>query len=131
MEEEKAKDRIIEEENLEFSNYLGPGNALEGSLNFNGRILFDESYVNGKIKTSDKEGEVYISAGTQVVGDVKSKAVILGGAMEGKIEAKKIKVLDGSSFSGQITTNRGLMVESGAKLSARIKMSKKKDKHST
>lgn len=126
MEEKETKGRIIEGENLEISNYLGPGNVLEGSLVFNGRILFDESYVNGKIKTSDKEGEVYISLGSQIVGDVKSKAVILGGAMEGKIEAKRVKVLDGASFSGQITTNRGLMVEDGAKLSARIKMQKKK-----
>ncbi len=134
MEEIKPKDWVIEGENLEdleFSNYFGPGNALEGTLNFNGRILLDESFVNGKIKTSDKDGEVYMSPGTEVIGDVKSKAVVLGGTMEGKIEAKKVKVLNGASFSGQITTNRGLTVESGAKISALIKMLKKKDKHST
>ena len=134
MEEIKLKDWIIDGEDLEdleFSNYFGPGNTLEGKLDFNGRIILDESFVNGKIKSSGKEGEVYVSPGTEIIGDVKSKGVVLGGTMEGKIEAKKVKVLDGASFSGQITTNKGLTVESGAKLSARIKMPKNKGKHST
>lgn len=133
MEEIKFKDWVIDGEDLEdleFSNYFGPGNTLEGKLDFKGRIFIDESTVYGKIKSSGGEGEIYLSPETKVLADLKSKVVVLGGAMEGKIEANKVKVVSEASFSGSIMTNRGLTVENGAKISARITMKKRKGKDS-
>ena len=119
-------DRIKREEEVQTDedlvNYLGPGNILEGKFNFRGGSIIIGTTINGKLNSENSDGELFIGPNSKVTGDIRAENIVLGGEMEGKIYSGKVKVIDGGVFSGDIWTNRGLTIESGAKISARIKM---------
>jgi cytoskeletal protein CcmA (bactofilin family) len=129
MEHQKEDEKELPEnpfESTEFVNYLGPGNVVEGKFSFKGRTLLKGSTVSGKITASDNETEIYVGPETHIRGDLKGNRVVFGGVMDGTIDAPRLVIARDGVFSGDISTDRGLSVEEGARLSAQISMKTKK-----
>jgi len=112
----------------QISNYFGPGNALDGKLLINGEAYFEGSECSGKITAVTEDGALFFGAGTKIQCDVRAHQVVLGGTMEGKIEAERVRITEDGDFSGNIITRRGLTIDDGARLNAKISMKKKRDK---
>jgi cytoskeletal protein CcmA (bactofilin family) len=109
-----------------YVNYIGPDNVLEGTFIFNGKTFLERAIVTGTVKTKKPTDKISIASGTQVTANVKGAEVTVAGSMDGEIDADKVTITDGALFTGVITTPRGLTVETGARLSAKMKMKKKR-----
>lgn len=107
-------------------NYLGPGNVIDGKIVLKGRTIVEGSVIKGKIFSTAKDSELVIGPGSEISGEIKSESIVLNGAMEGKISSRRIVIQKNGVLVGEITTNRGLEVEVGAKMSATVRMKKKK-----
>jgi cytoskeletal protein CcmA (bactofilin family) len=111
---------------IEFHNYLGPGNIIEGTVSFVGKTLLSGSSVLGNITGRGHETEIYVGPDTKIEGDIRGDRVIFGGLMNGTIDSGSLWVIKEGVVMGEITTDRGLSVEQGAKISAQITMKKKR-----
>jgi cytoskeletal protein CcmA (bactofilin family) len=111
---------------IEFQNYIGPGNVIDGKCSFKGTTLLAGSEMLGRIAASDNETEIYVGPKTKITGDIKGNRVVFGGVMDGTIDSPRLHIIKEGIFSGDIATDRGLSVEEGARLCARIKMRRKK-----
>jgi cytoskeletal protein CcmA (bactofilin family) len=110
---------------IEFHNYLGPGNILEGTVSFVGKTLLAGSSLSGNITGRGQEAEIYVGPDTKVEGDIRGGHVVFGGSMNGTIDSPRLSITREGIVSGEITSNRGLSIEQGARISARITMQKK------
>ncbi len=126
----KKKDKYeteeAEEHVEELINYLGPGNHIDGKIVLQGRTIVQGSLIKGKIYSTAKNSELVVGAGSEITGEIKSESIVLNGTMEGKISSRKVLIQENGVFVGEVVTNRGLEVEPGAKLSAKIRMKKRK-----
>jgi cytoskeletal protein CcmA (bactofilin family) len=111
---------------IEFHNYLGPGNILEGTVSFVGKTLLSGSSVSGNIAGRGQEAEIYVGPDTKVEGDIRGDRVVFAGSMNGTIDSPRLSITKDGIVSGEITSNRGLSIEQGARISARITMQKKR-----
>jgi cytoskeletal protein CcmA (bactofilin family) len=111
---------------IEFHNYLGPGNIVEGTVSFVGKTLLAGSAVLGNITGRGQETEIYVGPDTKIEGDIRGDRVVFGGLMNGTIDSPRLAVIKEGVVLGEITTDRGLSVERGARISARITMKKKR-----
>ncbi len=109
---------------LEFHNYLGPGNVLEGKISFEGRTLLFGSSVSGDILGLGTDAEIYVGPNTRIEGDVRGDHVVFGGVINGTIHSPRLAIIKEGVVKGEITTTRRLSIERGAKVSARITMKK-------
>jgi cytoskeletal protein CcmA (bactofilin family) len=128
MDEQKTADRAFGDGffgDIEFSNYLGPGNIIEGTVSFVGKTLLSGSSVSGNITGRGRETEIYVGPDTRIEGDIRGDRVIFGGLMNGTIDSPSLSVIKEGVVMGEITTDRGLSVEQGARISAQITMKKK------
>ncbi len=110
---------------IEFNNYLGPGNMLEGTVTFTGKTLLAGSSVTGHITGNGREAEIYVGPETKIEGDIRGDRVFFDGIITGTIDSPKLSIGKEAIVSGEITSDRGLSVEPGAKVSAQITMRKK------
>jgi len=112
----------------ELTSYIGPGNDLNGTLTFAGKTVIMGSTLKGTITATDDTGQLYFGPESEVDGDIEGTNVIMAGKMRGKIESPRVTLAATARFSGDIYTKKGLTVETGAKMSAKIKMKGKKKK---
>ena len=129
MNEAKPGDRAFGDGffgDIEFHNYLGPGNVLEGTVCFVGKTLLSGSSVSGNITGRGQEAEIYVGPETKIDGDIRGDRIVFGGLMNGTIDSPKLSILKEGVVSGEIASDRGLSVEQGARISARITMLKKR-----
>lgn len=116
----------VEEHAEELINYLGPGNSIDGKIVLKGRTIVEGSFIKGEIYSTAKNSELVIGPGSEINGNIKSESIVLNGTMEGKISSRRVLIQENGVFVGEVTTNRGLEVEPGAKLSAKIWMKRRK-----
>jgi cytoskeletal protein CcmA (bactofilin family) len=111
---------------IEFNNYLGPGNMLEGTVTFTGKTLLAGSSVSGNITGIGREAEIYVGPETKIEGDIRGDRVVFAGFINGTIDSLKLSIAKEGIVSGEIVCNRGLSIDPGAKVSARIEMRRKR-----
>lgn len=100
-------------------NLLGKGAFFNGELKVNGSIRIDGEF-EGKMEVSES---VILGKTGKVKGTIISKDVVVGGNMEGNINAsERIELQAGSHLAGDITC-RGLVVEDGVFFDGNCKMS--------
>lgn len=100
-------------------NLLGNGAFFNGELRVNGSLRIDGEF-EGKMEISDS---VIIGKTGKVKGTVLSKDAVIGGNMEGNINASdRIELQSGSHLAGDIVC-RGLVVEDGVFFEGNCKMS--------
>ena len=129
MEEHKTEEPLLGDGffgNIDFQNYLGPGNIIEGTFSFVGKTLISGSSVTGNITGKGRETEIYVGPNTRVEGDIKGERVVFGGTMNGTIDSPSLSIKKEGVIAGRIATDRRLTVEQGAKISARITMKKRR-----
>lgn len=129
MDEQKTEDRSFGDGffgDIEFLNYLGPGNIIEGKVTFVGRTLLSGSSVMGDITGKGRETEIYVSPSTKIEGDIRGERVVFGGMINGTIDSESLSIIKEGVVAGRIATNRGLSVEQGARVSAVITMKKRR-----
>jgi cytoskeletal protein CcmA (bactofilin family) len=96
---------------------LGQGCSFKGILTFHGTVLIDGT-VEGEVHTDDI---ILIGQQGSVLGDVKGGEVVIGGRMEGTVNAKKVYLKSGGSMKGTLVT-AALEVEDGAWFDGESKM---------
>jgi cytoskeletal protein CcmA (bactofilin family) len=111
---------------VEFQNYLGPGNVLEGTVFFEGRTLLSGSSVSGDVTGRGAGAEIYVGPDTTIEGDIRGDHVVFGGVMNGTIDSPRLAIIKEGVVKGEIATDRGLSIEQGARVSARIVMKKRR-----
>jgi cytoskeletal protein CcmA (bactofilin family) len=111
---------------IEFQNYLGPGNVIEGTFLFVGKTLISGSSVTGNITGKGRDTEIYVGPNTRVEGDIRGDRVVFGGTMNGTIDSPSLSIRKEGVIAGRIATDRRLSVEQGAKISAQITMKKRR-----
>jgi cytoskeletal protein CcmA (bactofilin family) len=111
---------------IEFHNYVGPGNIIEGKVSFVGRTLLSGSEVLGNITGRGQETEIYVGPNTKIDGDIRGDRVVFGGLIKGTIDSPSLSIIKEGVVAGEIATDRGLSVEQGARISAQISMKKKR-----
>jgi cytoskeletal protein CcmA (bactofilin family) len=129
MDEHKIEDMTLGDGffgDIEFHNYLGPGNIIEGKVSFVGRTLLSGSSVMGNITGHGREAEIYVGPNTKIEGDIRGDRVVFGGLMNGTIDSPSLSIIKEGVVAGEIATDRGLSVEQGARISAQITMKKKR-----
>ncbi len=128
MENKQNQNGDFSEQKVEQITYIGPGNSFEGKLVLTNRTIIDGAFIKGKINSTATDSELVIGAGSKIVGDIKAESIILIGTMQGKIISKKVSIKEKGVFTGEIETDRGLQVDTGAKIFAKIKMKKRTKK---
>jgi cytoskeletal protein CcmA (bactofilin family) len=100
-------------------NLLGRGAFFNGELKVTGSIRIDGEF-DGKMEVSES---VIIGKTGKVKGTVISKDAVIGGNMEGNVDAsERIELQAGSHLAGDIRC-RGLVVEDGVFFDGNCKMS--------
>jgi len=100
-------------------NLLGKGAFFNGELKVTGSIRIDGEF-EGKMEVSES---VIIGKTGRIKGTVISKDAVIGGNLEGNVDAsERIELQSGSHLAGDITC-RGLVVEDGVFFEGNCKMS--------
>jgi cytoskeletal protein CcmA (bactofilin family) len=103
-------------ENIE--TILGPGAILEGNIKTDKVVR-----VDGKILGNIEASGVLIGAEAQVVGDINTEIVIIGGKVKANINAKEsVEILSTAVVAGDIKTNM-LTIAEGAQFDGKSSMS--------
>jgi len=101
---------------------LASGMRVVGEIVSNG-VVKVEGTVEGSVQT---EGQVLVSPGGLVAGDIRTREAIIGGQVRGGIFAEeRVEVQSGSSIHGDISTPR-LVIHEGGDVNGQIKMGKSK-----
>jgi cytoskeletal protein CcmA (bactofilin family) len=101
---------------------LASGMRVVGEIVSNG-VVKVEGTVEGSVQT---EGQVLVSPGGLVAGDIRTREAIIGGQVRGGIFAEeRVEVQSGSSINGDISTPR-LVIHEGGDVNGQIKMGKGK-----
>ncbi len=116
------------DQKVELITYIGPGNSIEGKVVFADRTIVEGAVIKGKIDSTATDSELVIGKGSEIIGDIKAESIILNGTMQGKVISRKISIQEEGVFTGEIETDRGLNVNTGAKIFAKIKMKKRTKK---
>ena len=89
---------------------IGRGTKIEGTMTVEGATRID-GIVSGKLESNDV---VTIGPGGEVKASVKAKSIIVGGKVEGNLEAtEKIELQSKSELQGDLVS-KSLLVEHGA-----------------
>jgi cytoskeletal protein CcmA (bactofilin family) len=98
---------------------LGQGCSFKGTLTFHGTVLIDGT-VEGEVSTDDV---ILIGQQGSVIGDVRGGEVVIGGRLEGTVNAKKVYLKSGGTMKGTLVT-AALEVEDGAWFDGESRMQK-------
>lgn len=90
-------------DDISINTIIGKGSSITGNLRINGFVRLDGD-INGNLET---DGNIIIGDGARIKGDVKAKAVIVGGIVVGNILAQEsIKLLSDSAVLGDIISRK-------------------------
>jgi cytoskeletal protein CcmA (bactofilin family) len=97
---------------------LGPGDSLEGKLNYAGHINV-QGRAEGELRVS---GNVDVAAGATVKALIEGANVTVRGEVEGTLTARdKLTLGKNARLSGDVTVKR-LQIEDGASLNGHVRM---------
>jgi len=103
---------------------IGNNTIIKGEIDSTGTVRID-GRVEGKIKT---DGDVIIGGDGEVKADIFSKNVVIGGKVEGNIEAKdRLEVSSTGKLVGNIRAN-SLKIDEGAVFIGKSEMLKEEVK---
>ena len=90
-------------DDISINTIIGKGSSITGNLRINGFVRLDGD-INGNLET---DGNIIIGDGARIKGDVKAKAVIVGGIVVGNILAQEsIKLLSNSAVLGDVISRK-------------------------
>jgi cytoskeletal protein CcmA (bactofilin family) len=97
---------------------LGPGDSLEGKLNYNGHISV-QGHAEGEFRIS---GNIDVASGATVKALLEGANVTVRGDVEGTLTARdKLTLGKSAKLSGDVTVKR-LQIEDGASLNGHVRM---------
>ncbi len=98
---------------------VGADLRIEGDLHAGGAVRIDGTVV-GRVQA---EGQVLVTGGGVVEGDIHTHEAILGGEVRGSVVAERVELTATSVIQGNITTTR-LLVHEGATICGHIRVAK-------
>lgn len=97
---------------------IAPGMKVVGETETTGVLKIDGT-IEGIVRA---DGQVLISKGGLVIGDIFTKEAVIGGEVRGNIHAdQRVEVQPGSRIEGDVTTP-SLVVQDGGELNGRLHM---------
>jgi cytoskeletal protein CcmA (bactofilin family) len=97
---------------------IGPRATFDGRLRCDGSVRVDGTMEGGSIETL---GNVLITAGARVMGDIKAKTVSVAGGYKGTITADRVELLEGGRLWGTINV-RTFLLDEGAHFDGQLVM---------
>ncbi len=105
--------------NKKLESIVGKNSDISGELNVSGTLRVD-GMVRGKLNAEC----VIVSESAMVKGDIKARAIIVGGKVEGNLFGEEmIEIKSKGTVLGEIFTNKFFVIEGGT-LNGRVKMGK-------
>jgi cytoskeletal protein CcmA (bactofilin family) len=105
--------------NKKLESIIGKNSDINGELNVSGTLRV-EGMVHGKVNAEC----VIVSESAMVKGDIKARAIIVGGKVEGNLFGEEIiEIKSKGTVLGEIFTNKFFVIEGGI-LNGRVQMQK-------
>ena len=105
--------------NKKLESIVGKNSDISGELNVSGTLRID-GMVRGKLNAEC----VIVSESAMVKGDIKARAIIVGGKVEGNLIGEEIiEIKSKGVVLGEIFTNKFFVIEGGT-LNGRVQMRK-------
>ena len=105
--------------NKKLESIIGKNSDINGELNVSGTLRVD-GMVHGKVNAEC----VIVSESAMVKGDIKARAIIVGGKVEGNLFGEEIiEIKSKGTVLGEIFTNKFFVIEGGI-LNGRVQMQK-------
>jgi cytoskeletal protein CcmA (bactofilin family) len=95
---------------VSFDAQLSPTASFCGRLVCDGSVRLEGLYEGGSIETL---GNVIITSTARVIADIKAHTVSVAGAVEGRIEAQRVELLDGGKVWGEVHVDEFLLDDGG------------------
>ena len=90
-------------DDISINTIIGKGSSITGNLRINGFVRLDGD-IDGNLET---DGNIIIGDSARIKGDVKAKAVIVGGIIKGNVKAaESVKVLAEAAVIGDIISRK-------------------------
>jgi cytoskeletal protein CcmA (bactofilin family) len=90
-------------DDISINTIIGKGSSITGNLKINGFVRLDGD-IDGNLET---DGNIIIGDSARIKGDVKAKAVIVGGIVVGNVFAQEsIKILSNSAVLGDVISRK-------------------------
>ena len=90
-------------DDISINTIIGKGSSITGNLRINGFVRLDGD-IDGNLET---DGNIIIGDTARIKGDVKAKAVIVGGIVVGNIIAQEsVKLLSNSAVLGDVISRK-------------------------
>ena len=90
-------------DDISINTIIGKGSSITGNLRINGFVRLDGD-IDGNLET---DGNIIIGDSARIRGDVKAKAVIVGGIVVGNILAQEsAKLLSNSAVLGDVISRK-------------------------
>ena len=90
-------------DDISINTIIGKGSSITGNLRINGFVRLDGD-IDGNLET---DGNIIIGDTARIKGDVKAKAVIVGGIVVGNILAQEsVKLLSNSAVLGDVISRK-------------------------
>ena len=90
-------------DDISINTIIGKGSSITGNLKINGFVRLDGD-IDGNLET---DGNIIIGDSARIKGDVKAKAVIVGGIVVGNILAQEsAKLLSNSAVLGDVISRK-------------------------
>ena len=90
-------------DDISINTIIGKGSSITGNLRINGFVRLDGD-IDGNLET---DGNIIIGDSARIKGDVKAKAVIVGGIVVGNILAQEsVKMLSNSAVLGDVISRK-------------------------
>ena len=90
-------------DDISINTIIGKGSSITGNLRINGFVRLDGD-IDGNLET---DGNIIIGDTARIKGDVKAKAVIVGGIVAGNIIAQEsVKLLSNSAVLGDVISRK-------------------------
>ena len=105
--------------NKKLESIIGKNSDINGELNVCGTLRVD-GMVHGKVNAEC----VIVSESAMIKGDIKARAIIVGGKVEGNLFGEEIiEIKSKGTVLGEIFTNKFFVIEGGI-LNGRVQMQK-------
>jgi cytoskeletal protein CcmA (bactofilin family) len=105
--------------NKKLESIIGKNSDISGELNVSGTLRID-GMVRGKVNAEC----VIVSESAMIKGDIKARAIIVGGRVEGNLIGEEmIEIKPKGAVLGEIFTNKFFVIEGGT-FNGRVQMRK-------
>jgi len=110
---------MFEKETDKLESFLGKNSLFKGDLNVQGTLRID-----GRIEGQLEADHLILSESAVVKGEVKAKRLIVGGTVDGSIDAQElVEIKSKGKVLGDIFTRR-LAISEGGEVNGKIEMKK-------